>query len=832
MTSENIIEAKALTKLGLWVFPVLVTDNPDNPWKKNKRPAIPEAHPAGDPLHKKCTGECGKRGHGFYDATNDYYYVEDLFERYPNARVGVYMEPSGLVAADFDVVRDREGNVLIDGFENFETYAWEDLPATWAYDSVSGAGGRQYLYLAPEGVKLGPAGKYRGWAGVDRRGGGSYSVWCGPVPNTREVFKPAPEWLLDPATVRSTERFEGTVKEWMDSLEPGEPSLIVRAAMDRTRKVFEDAGNDFDHAAMVERQFEAIRLGSEGHSGVGALLDLIETLFLSREGSHSRTPEEWDWEWTESLASGIANYGDAIELRKNLVPYSLSIVPSSVPDRLVTGTDGTKQDFTDLLRALLAATDDDNLVLSVLWGSPKTKTLAHEWGVPFVHERVTSARLKPEPVRENPTLPEPAPVTEKKAEISVPSGTFLSAEEVERVKNTETFIDRYLAASKTKGFYTREYAVAAAWTALSMSFGTKAYIPKGVSIPMNIWILGLGNSGTGKSGEFSFLKSLLDVRLKDGEGYYNLGAHSSPEGLHEELLMRDNKPSMILHDEASSFFSAMKTKDWMGALEYHMSDWYMGGVEPMNKVRLKDLKGKSATTSFNIHMIGTPDRLMELIDTEMFATGFLARYNFFWAPEPVESDLQYEATLTVSEKGVNPTVFELGCDLSDAASVLDAPVMVGATEEARKRLVEAFKAFDKSAKSHERYAALEPAIKRLGRETLWKMAALTALYRGDEEILLEDALVAVHYAQDWYRDLIRVVEATSESDFSRDVNEIEAYVKSQGGSVSEAKVNHRFRSMIRRSPRELSERLDFLRISGRLNRSEAEGRVMYTLNGQ
>lgn len=250
--------AKALAALKIYVFPVLVTPNPENPYKTNKRPAIPEAHPEGDPLRGNCTGQCGKRGHGFWDATIDPGFVDDLFERYPNAHIGVDMGRSGLVAADFDVKRSPDGEIEVDGFDNFEL-SWLDLPETFSFDSVSGAGGKQFVYAAPESVKLGPAGNYRKIQGVDRRGGPSYSVWNADAPASRDVFTPAPEWLLDPATVRDTEAFDGTVKEWLDSLEPGEPSLIVRAAMDRTRQLFEEQGNDFDHAALVDRQFEAIR---------------------------------------------------------------------------------------------------------------------------------------------------------------------------------------------------------------------------------------------------------------------------------------------------------------------------------------------------------------------------------------------------------------------------------------------------------------------------------------------------------------------------------------------------------------------------------------------
>src|SRR5690606_23365786 len=128
--------------------------------------------------------------HGFQDATNDPFYVEDLFERHPNARVGVWMGASGFLAVDIDVKRSPEGDILVDGFENFELL-WEDLPDTHSFDSVSQAGGKQYIYLAPEDKSLAPSSNYRGVQGLDIRAGGSWSVWQGEIPTSREVFAPA-----------------------------------------------------------------------------------------------------------------------------------------------------------------------------------------------------------------------------------------------------------------------------------------------------------------------------------------------------------------------------------------------------------------------------------------------------------------------------------------------------------------------------------------------------------------------------------------------------------------------------------------------------------------
>lgn len=815
-TADNVKRAEALTRIGLWVFPVYVRPDETNPYKNSKKPGT---------------------ANGFYDATNDPGFVIDLFERHPKAEVGVWMGPSGLVAADIDVKRDPEGNILVDGFEEFDK-SWLPLPETHSFDSISGAGGKQFIYAAPEGVNLGPAGKYRGIEAVDRRAGNSYSVWVGDVPTSRAVFSEAPEWLLDASTVRSAAVFAGDVRQWYETLEPGEPSLIVRAAMDRTREIFADAGDDFDHAAMIERQFEAVRLGSEGHAGVPELLSLIEELFLSRTGSHSRAESEWEYEFAESLASAVAKYGDAIALRKELPEYSPSVVPASVPDRLFLGTAGKKTDFSALLRALQDATDDDLLVTSILWNAPKTKELSREWGLPFVHQRVQDARIKPEPIKENPSLPDrvDAPVSkapETLQNTSV-SGTFLSAEELSRVEGTQTFINRYHVGSRTKGFTNDTYVPPSAWTALSMAFGRAAFIPLAKSLELNLWFVVPGESTTGKGTEDGFLRALLNLVMEDDtDTYYNLGALSSPDGLHLSLLQRDGMASIIHNDEAADFFRDIRGgKDWMTAVPDKLSKWNDGYVEPSSKISLKDYKGKDSRTSLNLLMWGTPDRMLELMDASQFQSGFLARVNWVWDERKPDPNRKFNLKIQPERKSEIPdAVYDLASDLRHARSVFPSRFGVAATQEAQDRLNRAANEFHAFARKSARYSFFKPAVDRLVMETLWRLAALTALYRGDEEFDLTDALIAVYYGSQWLTTMIKVAESISESPYSRDVELMENFIKEEGGTVTEAKLLHHFRGLIVRSRRELTDRIEFLVESGRLVTERPNNVTMYRING-
>ncbi|KAA9110375.1 AAA family ATPase [Microbacterium rhizomatis] len=56
--------------------------------RRSKMPAIPNAHPDGDPLRGKCKGQCGRFGHGVHDASRDPSKIRVMFEGHPGAGIG------------------------------------------------------------------------------------------------------------------------------------------------------------------------------------------------------------------------------------------------------------------------------------------------------------------------------------------------------------------------------------------------------------------------------------------------------------------------------------------------------------------------------------------------------------------------------------------------------------------------------------------------------------------------------------------------------------------------------------------------------------------------
>ena len=756
--------------------------------------------------------------HGHLEATTDEDSIRATWARFPDSNPGVATGPSGIVVLDVDV---RGG---YNGYQSLEDN-WRMIPDTFSYDTPGGGG--HHIYAAPAHSILNGVAGYQKMAGVDRRGGSSYVSWWGPVPESRAEIKAAPTWLLDPAIMRDIKAFQGDIEDWYESLTEGQPGILVRRAIAAIPA-------DMSHSDMVSAQFNAVRLGGEGHPGVRDLINELRHSWLTRPPEAHTTPQsEWDFKFEEALQRAIELYGDQTDRVASLPEYKLDVLPAELNVELFVGeVPARTHEWTAALREIMQFDLPDDLVVSTLWNAPRTKHLAREWGIDFVYERVEKARLAPEPIRENPALEQ-----ERAVKIERPERGLLTDAEREHLVNRPTFVDYYVEAGKKAGFANEPYYRAAAWTVASLAFAFRGFIPVSATDKMglNVWNITLGYSGSGKSRSIKFRDSVLDLILSnDGEETpYNLGSDGSPQGLHLGLLQRDRKPSFFSADEASRFFKTLAKSDWMSSLDDTMSHWYEGRVDPSNKISLKELRGKSALTSFHVQMFGTPDRMTEVLNRDMFLTGFLARFNWVLGPKPVDTDDRFKLAQQVEIvefDSMSPEVTDVALDLVMAARYAGgSPRPILSSDAALARMSEAYRKMYRDAQNVEGWDIIEPSITRLA-ETMRKCAAISAMYRGSGEINMTDALHAIRAVEEWYTDLFKVAEMISAGDFQRDCDAIMAWLSNRGGKATRTQILYAFRNRIQKDPRELDARLGFLVESGRINRDPKSGTIRYVIN--
>jgi hypothetical protein len=279
----NLTKALALAELGLWVFPCYAVET----LVQSGRDIV--AHKIKSPVPWR----------GFYEAAVDEAGIRELWKERPNAIVGVWTGKSGIVVMDIDISpeKGKDGHARI---RELGLY----VPPTLSYETRSGGEHRIHdagdLMLPPSQDH--PMEDGRKVFGVDRRSGGSYIIWWGPVPKNRDDFLPPPEWFSN-ATALKDAAYRGSIEDWYAALPEGEPDSVVRRILSRIPK------DGFSHAEMIKIQTSLALAGAEGHKGVAQAIEEVSAEYLS--GDYS-TPV-WQRAWDQGMSGAIARFGGTQE---------------------------------------------------------------------------------------------------------------------------------------------------------------------------------------------------------------------------------------------------------------------------------------------------------------------------------------------------------------------------------------------------------------------------------------------------------------------------------------------------------------------------------------
>lgn len=775
-------KALALARVGFFVFPTTRTSD------GRKIPAV-------------------KGGAGHLDATTDEAIIRGWWEgQYRKADVGVWAGASNIVVLDIDVK---------DGIDGFDSLGFLDPPETVYYQTPGG--GYHYIYEAPEGVPLRGDAPYRGMVNVDRRAGSSWVIWYGEAPTSRVELTPAPEWLCDPAIVKSRDYYKGDLEQWFQGLVPGRPSAAVR-------KTMASIDPDMSHDEMVKAQHHAIRLGAEGHPGVEELLGALEEAFLNRDPSGHVTPQkDWESKFAEALSTGIEQFGGGIALLNNLPEFRLGALPPNAHHNLFTGVEGSKADWTRALNELLKGGWDNDHVLSAMWNAPKLRPLSMDWGIEFVHKRIVQARAKLEAPEDAPT---PTPLKdEAPGEEAAPKISLLTDEQRRWAKLQYTFVDYYTATGRLTGFVNKEMYEPAAWTVASLACGYKAFISASDTdiLPLNLWFVSLAYSGTGKTRAAKFEETVIKALFDQDnlERQIDLSGNTSPQDLHIALIERNRQPTIMFEDEAAGFFRRMNSEKWMESMQQDMSKFYDGGVPTINKVSQAHLKGKSATTSFNLHFYSTPQNFYEQVVAEHFQSGYLARANWILGKEAEhkEDSVRHRESRTrgVNQVGLSPAMADLAGVFWELRGALPNSLPVWTTKAALDRMDEMGNTLMNGVQGHSKFDVLEPALRRMAWETVRKVSAILALTNGFIETRVSHVETALLFVEKWVENLYRVAELVDRSVFFKKSMEIVDYIASRReSSATQAQVYKQFAPGVQRDPRELQARIDLMVNSGYL----------------
>lgn len=395
--------------------------------------------------------------------------------------------------------------------------------------------------------------------------------------------------------------------------------------------------------------------------------------------------------------------------------------------------------------------------------------------------------------REDVAAPMPIDLTdiEKPVEVTNIKPKFLTDSERLTVMEHRNFIDIYRdwATSKTDGAIA--YQNASAWTLLSCVFSDVGYaVPKFGKMGLNLWFMVLGETTLTRKSTSRNLMLRAVRQYEKFSGYQiDIGSDATPEGLTAILAERDKQTSLLHRDEVQGMFKDFINKTYMASAAERFTELYDGHVP----VTIRSAKGKTQTeraeTNFIMYLMGITSKTADVLTTEYFRSGFLARFIYVTAPTPPRTkeseDIQQADEYEVNVR--DEALESMMKGLSDSVmwwqkKSANGPRPVRLSQPALERFNQFKWEMGNFSEAHPEKESIEPSRQRLAL-SVWKCAVLLAMYDKYEEVQLRHLLTAIMYSEEWFWNLTQMAGAISASEWQRDVDRLETLITDKGGKI-------------------------------------------------
>ena len=404
---------------------------------------------------------------------------------------------------------------------------------------------------------------------------------------------------------------------------------------------------------------------------------------------------------------------------------------------------------------------------------------------------------------------------------------FLTSDERDIVAGCKTFIDKYVDWASKKTDAATQYQIASAFTVLSSAFSDTGHaVPKYGKMGLNLWFMILGETTRSRKSTSRQLMLRVIREYEKFAGYQiDVGSDVTAEGLVKLLSSRDKQTSLFHRDEVQGMFKDFINKTYMATAAERFTELYDGHVPVVVRSTGGSMPGRGmqserAETNFLMYLMGITSKTADVLTTEYFRSGFLARFIYVIADAP---DRSYETEAIQQADEVEIITRDEEMDLM-IRSLYDSylywqkkgapfPRPIRLTNEALERFNKFKWEMGNYTEGHEQEESIEPSRQRLAL-SIWKCAVLLAMYDRSDEVELEHMLVAIHYSEDWFKNLVRMASAISASEWQREVDSLEDLIAQKGGRLRYEEAYKRFSN---KRKREFDEMIDALRSQARLN---------------
>lgn len=404
---------------------------------------------------------------------------------------------------------------------------------------------------------------------------------------------------------------------------------------------------------------------------------------------------------------------------------------------------------------------------------------------------------------------------------------FLTASERGLVASTPTFVDKYCAWTKKKTDGAIEYQVAGAFTILSAAFSDiGAAAPKYGKMGLNLWFMLLGETTRSRKSTSRSLMLKMLTAYERLVGYQiDIGSNATGEALVKHLAGRDKMTSLFHRDEVQGMFKEFVTKTYMAAAADQYTELYDGKVPVMLRstganTGIKALQTDRAETNFIMYLMGITSKVAEILTVDYFRSGFLARFIYVVADAPErtrESEDLQQATEYANfvqddemEKLVRE-IYESAVWWQKKGGPFPRPIFM--SQEALDRFNQFKWEMGDYTSGHPNEESIEPSRQRLAL-SVWKIAVLLAMHDRSETVELVHVLIAIHYSEGWFTNLVRMAGAISASEWQREVDSLENLIATRGGRI---RYEEAFKKFGDKKKREFDDMIESLHSQARIN---------------
>ena len=477
----------------------------------------------------------------------------------------------------------------------------------------------------------------------------------------------------------------------------------------------------------------------------------------------------------------------------------------------------------------------DEETISLAWHSPAAaKWRIDRRGVDGLWWEL-QVKVKAELAHESPAVVEAAPAIQTGVAFGL-----LSHEARQRVEERDDFLTMVMRYSMARVKVANPpYHIINAWTYLSVALSEHIEFPKEPkSLGTNLYSIQLGGSSTGKDetyGIYGEEPGGLIHALEEPD--LMLPAQTSRDAYIERLLMKDRKISYVHENEFDGLLETVKTGG--SGTQGLISVWtrsYDGEVPPLGRVGKADLGRGGVQSVVVMHMMGTPEGVIDQLERKNFYTGWLAR-NIWVFGENIDTTKESLATnvrrgaQTTRQFNYMPRYFASHLHHTIASLYSQIPfeadrIPVEPTDEAIHLIDEAKWALHEHVSAESDIGLWRPILRRMY-DIMWKIATLQAASNGRIVIGVRDAEVALYYVEMWMANAMQAAQQVSDSYFARQCDEIEKFIAASGKGEVEIGAVYRFR---RNEPKRIvDEYLLSLGFQGRVEEKKDGEKRLYKL---